>query len=91
MIVQCRFKTEKEFRNEFGQEWYNKVDWNYNYMNYLFGTNVNFPEDKINDNNYRLYIEDITHIRSNGTWSINNKMIKLIVPNYKPKKFIREI
>jgi hypothetical protein len=55
-------------------------------MDYLFGSYIDFPKEEIHNNEYRLKITG----KNNNHWYINNKML-IIEPNYKPKKFIREI
>jgi hypothetical protein len=70
-------KTEKEFEKEFGQQRRDIIQytWLSPDMDYLFGM-------------------DITNIAYNikhiDGWSISKDMYK-IIPNYKPKKFSREI
>ena len=85
-----RFKTEKEFREKYGEYWYeDRIDWDYDRMNYLFGTKLeyDFPDSK----NYIL----IPKINlPNNHWTIDREMLvkeKIVptVPNYKPRKIIK--
>jgi len=93
-----RFKTKEEFINEFGPLWRlgsvrNGIYWSTT-MDYLFGTNLNC---NINFNEYEetvcgrvvsIYdekIEDIILITPDMLVS------KIKTPDYKPKRFIKEI
>jgi len=78
-----RFKTEEEFKNEFGVSWRSYVHWNSSgRMDHLFGTNWEYLDKN------RHTIEDIN---INYSWFINEKMLteNENKPNYKPRKFDR--
>jgi hypothetical protein len=83
--IKYRFKTEIEFEEEFGEDWKKLLGWNINGgMNYLFG--IVISEYIITD---RIY----SFIRYDGWW-INTDMVVVVptlIPDYRPKKFTREI
>ncbi len=86
-----RFKTEEEFIKEYGENWRDYTDWNsHGEMDYLFGKKLDqdFPE-----NSYDMVIEDHEDDTWYNTWYINRKMLVRypVIPDYKPKKFSREI
>ena len=76
-----RFKTRKEFKEEYGDEWATVVrcnwfDDDYDGMNYLFGKdfkieNINYIEEMFTNNRtYHLNDEEYGH-----NWSITSDMI----------------
>jgi len=82
-----RFKTEKEFIEEFGENWNNNINWANQSMNYLFGIPFEYDcETDIKNNHY------IGHfVFGHTSWSIDTIMLTkntLPVPNYNPKKFV---
>ena len=85
-----RFKTEKEFIKEYGSDWRYSVDFNWEgLMDYLCGTvlEVDYP-DNINK------VDIPSHILECHYWSISREMLTKnvpLVPNYKPRKIIREL
>lgn len=95
-----RFKTRKEFEDEYnGSEWYWRIaeggevngmwGWASPGMDYLFGTvlTVDFPDTR-ND------ITITNNCTSCGVWYISRRMLVKntpTIPNYKPRKIIREI
>ena len=93
-----RFKTEEEFIKQYGGEWKTKAGWGYEHMDYLLGSvlEYDFPDDL---DEIELPIDDETHklyeIPNNRTvWYIDRDMLtknNKQIPNYKPKKFSREI
>jgi hypothetical protein len=81
-----RFKTEEEFIKEYGNEWrfHHTIIFNYD-MDYLLGTDFIWG-----------FIDgyECVHIPGPmGGWNIHKSFLlkKLEEPNYKPKKFIKEI
>lgn len=70
-----RFKTIKEFEEEFGEDWRNIVNFNYEgFMDYLAGKPL---EDHISNDVLKdgvSYIEQ--SITYSGEWTINEAMIK---------------
>lgn len=54
-ISKYRIKTEKEFIQEFGKEYYNKIDWVQS-MDYMFGRKLNelkiLSDEVINEQNF---------------------------------------
>jgi len=91
-----KFKTKTEFIKEFGNNWRaGKLEYEACFaisMDYLLGTvlEYDFPNDKLSimiPTRYQLLSYD-------QTWAINKWMLtsnKSTVPNYKPRKIIREI
>lgn len=85
-----RFKTKKEFQDEFGGSWRSMVmcHWDSPSMDRFFGKDFEIFE-----------IDSVKRIRQGewyiryGSWSISKDMIikKIILPNYKPKRIKREI
>lgn len=88
-----RFKTEQEFKDEYGPDWKKLVKWHpRNDMDYLFGTDLeyDFPD----------YNEEIQIPRNsdeyNRSWNINRDHLvpnkkKIMIPDYKPKKVDRTL
>ncbi len=87
-----RFKTEEEFINEYGKDWRKVIGFNYTgKMDYLCGL---IYEVELSKKEYQDRID-------NNRWfgllyhnrGISPKMLKLrtFEPNYKPKKFSKEI
>jgi len=79
-----RYKTLKEFENEFGSNWRERVPLSWIYqMDYLLGKNV--------QSNDIRFDKDIVH--ETGGYNISKDMIKknkLSSPTYKPKTFVYE-
>ncbi len=87
-----RFKTEQEFIEEYGEDWrlgnirgLGAFYWNPS-MNYLLGKDYPFV---INLN----VLDEDDIIPNCDEWCISPDMLtkKVIVPNYRPKVFIKEI
>ena len=84
-----RFKTEKEFIDEYGDNWNHRINWNsYNDMDYLFGTklDIDFPVNVGLVSIPRKYDPD-------DYWLIDKKMLTkvLILPSYKPRNIKRTL
>ena len=84
-----RFKTEEEFVKEHGLAWRYTVGFAVDgRMDYLCGTVLEY--DFLDD---ELLIR-IPQLYSQGWWQIYNRMLtknEPLVPNYKPRKIIREL
>ena len=94
-----RFKTEKEFINDYGEKHWRNIPMGFVVqMNYLLGKTI---EDKMGTDNISLY-DDIDHMFSHRgidhvnyndshSFSVSREMITKedILPNYKPKTFVR--
>jgi hypothetical protein len=83
-----RFRTEEEFIKQFGQDWRPKLGF-FNDMDYLLGMVLRLDVDEKDFNYFGYWLRDKYQGRL-----ISHSMvieIKSIEPNYKPKKFIREI
>jgi hypothetical protein len=82
-----RFKTEEEFIKEYGNDWRSKVGFSKK-MDHILGTvlrmNVSEKDFSILSTVYWLKYKYFG-------WNISIMMVKEIAPNYKPKKFIKEI
>jgi hypothetical protein len=91
-----RIKTEEEFIKEYGEKWRVCCDeFSFiNDMDYLLGKTIELSEEKINSSIKTLYnTKYFTILKSDvhEYWFISMKYIIKKIPNYKPKKFIREI
>jgi len=97
---QYRFKTEEEFKEEYGPNWRYKVMGNGMFateMDYLLGTDLefDFPDDMdeilISRNDSSITFNSIEDIpRGYEVWYIVRQFItkkKSITPNYKPRRF----
>jgi len=79
-----RFKTEYEFKNEFGESWWKVVDWNIWLMNDLLGKSL-----PIMINEVGLTSKLICNYSYNGiSWKIYGTMLIENKPSYKPKNFV---
>jgi hypothetical protein len=91
-----RIKTKEEFIKEYGEKWReccNEFSFVYD-MNYLLGKTIELSEEKINCSIKTIYnTKYFTILKSDGHeyWYIFMKFIIKRIPDYKPKKFIREI
>jgi len=91
-----RFKTEKEFIYEFGDDWKHAVGFNTgDQMDHLIGTPINVPSYCIGydgDIIRSFNMHDTNYSDPRGNWSVGIDMVKKekAVPTYKPKKFIYE-
>ena len=101
-----RFKTKEEFEEEFGEWWYDNIlgGWSLeedspdDNMDYLFGKNLEYSDDKKEILNYlthdtkRVYIKRQNDI--DDTWSISKQMLidnDINKPNYNvPKQLVYE-
>lgn len=84
--MKYRFKTEKEFIEEFGHNWRPIVGWNCSgQMEYLLGSD--FPYLFKNENQ-TISIKDKN---SRNYWSIDNNMVTLKLPNYNNKPKINRV
>jgi hypothetical protein len=86
-----KIKTKQEFEKEFGEEWRNrlKTTWCSPEMDFLFGYVLSnseivqlktYLEVKFKDK----FIDEYTK------WLVTDDMIKQVVPNYAPRKIIKE-
>jgi hypothetical protein len=87
-----RFKTIEELKNEYGEDWRGIVGFNVvGNMDFLCGTvcEVELSKERFEYNKKN----DLWFIQCYYEWGINPKMLKLriITPNYLPKKFVRDI
>ena len=87
-MYKYRFKTEKEFIEEFGVNWRNKVRYMWvNGMDYLLGTEIPSSNVLLSEDNSIKFI-----VESWKSWNISENMVTLIkkTPNYNPKKISYE-
>jgi len=84
-----RFKTKKEFTEEYGDEWWTEIDWNNPFMNPLMGTVLKKTGTVQNMGNSSA---TVCRLYSGGReWNIYECMLtenKPKVPTYEPKKFV---
>jgi hypothetical protein len=80
-----RIKTEQEFINEFGIEYYNNIDWVYS-MNFLFGKKLNELE-LIIDISEKEFLSSINYyiLALPFGYHINSIMVKNIIESRKEK------
>ena len=96
LVYEYRFKTKKEFIDEYGENWRGIIGFNTSGgMDHLIGTPINVPPSCIDENGdvYRSFdIDEDNHSDPRGYWSISRTMVKKIkkTPQYQPKKFIYE-
>ncbi len=87
-----RFKTEEEFIKEYGENWRWKVGFTTSgSMDFLCGT---IYEKSISEETFMNFANgDFWIIDSYCGWNISTNMLKkrILEPNYKSKKFSREI
>lgn len=87
-MYKYRFKTEKEFIEEFGVNWRNEVRYMWvNGMDYLLGTEIPSSNVLLSEDNSIKFI-----VESWKSWNISENMVTLIkkTPNYNPKKISYE-
>ncbi len=96
-----RFKTAKEFTMQYGREWREgKLDLNEN--NTRKGFYWNTKMDILLGEEYPFTIRDLYNWKENSydniidcpkldEWSISIDMLTSSAPNYKPKRFIKEL
>lgn len=84
-----RFKTKKEFLDEFGNRWREVVNFNWDGdMDYLCGRQLPFDEYII-----QKILNGQGFLRYDG-WSIGGRMItknEIPTPSYTPRKIVRTI
>ncbi len=96
-IYPYRFKTQAEFIEEYGSENWRDCGKDFAFitlMDHLLGTSLKLTSDELkekwivsNNTSYKyLKIFD-----NNEVWYISETYLVLQTPNYKPKKFTREI
>ena len=102
--MKYRFKTENEFKNEYGENWRSRrttfnLFWNIRgEMDYLFGLDIPLKLT-FNGNKHEpiCYIDNLNnfsyHRTNNNRWSIYINMITYnnIIPDYKPKDIKRTL
>lgn len=91
-----RFRTEKEFIDDFGEEWSNNffgIGWT-DAMNELFGLIYPYTENDISTfDDYYGKLPNIRGPRTNMMWSVHKNMLiknKPKKPSYKPRQIIKE-
>ena len=91
-----RFKTKKEFEEELGSYWSQRVKYNWNspYMDTLFGEEFPYTLDELDLYNHERPIPGVFRhkdgfVSCNVSWEMLTKNIPK-VPNYKPKKRLLE-
>ena len=86
-MTKYRIKTEKEFIEEFGEDW-RYVGWNdEGNMDYLFGYIL--PDDYTNENFNDEFDFYEVYNQFGRSWYIITKMVKqIITPSYNEKKIL---
>jgi len=87
-----RFKTKKEMIEDFGENWmrsFGEIGW-VDTMNHLLGTDYPYTKKELGE----IDLNGLDHLPEANDWSVCGKMLVRnlpITPNYKPKRFKREI
>lgn len=89
-----RFKTEKEFIDEYGSNWrHGRIDCGWNIrMDYLLGKEYEYIKNEIVEDEYGELPIARVNGKSDYRWSISWGMLtknKPKVPSYKPRKISR--
>jgi hypothetical protein len=91
-----KIKTKEEFISDYGDDW-RECSKDFSFilaMDYLLGTTLKLTSDElkekwiVSNNTSQKYLKIF---ENSELWYISELYLVLQTPNYKPKKFIREI
>lgn len=86
-----RFKIEEEMIKEFGEYWWQKLNWSKPNMDFILGKPFTEFDGDIDFERNNYVIGHFRIACGPSSWTIESNMLtynKKIKPSYKPKKFI---